>query len=314
MPRPKVITLNPTALDRNGITVAVSPGAAATLDIDGALATVAYDRNGVLAGAQWTAGTLSLATLGAAGRSFSAATRIVIWGASDESDKNFTIYGLDASGNAIIQETIAGPNNANVYTTNLFTSIEKITLDTTTTGSDVEVGVAGAAVFTQPQHITVYATVSDDVITITGTDRTGAAITENISGADTTTVVGTKNFATVNKVEIDGAATGVEVGVDGTCESNWFVLDSRNPNFNVGLGVDISSGATLTYDVEHTFNDVLASTFVEGDGTVFNHDTLNGQTANADGNYTNPPIAIRLALTAHTSGSANLRVIQVGSS
>lgn len=315
MARPKVIALAPTALDRNGITTSVTPSAAATLDINGALATVAFDRNGVLTGAQYAAGTLDLVTnAGALGRFFSTGTHVVIWGASDESDKTFTITGLNAAGTAYITENLVGPNNANVYSVNVYSSVAKIVLDTTTTGSDVEVGVSGAAVFTQPQHITAYAPGDEatETFTITGTNRQGEVISDTITGVNASTVATSKNFATVTKVEIDGAATTVEVGVDGTCESAWFLLDGRSPSFNTGFGVDLSTGAVLTYDVEHTFSDVLASGFTETSAVVFNHDSVVGQTIAADGNYTNPPMAMRLAVTAHTSGSANLRIIQTG--
>jgi hypothetical protein len=49
---------------------------------------------------------------------------------------------------------------------------------------------------------------------------------------------------------------------------------------------------------------------VEADATVYNHDSLAAQSANADGNYAAPPVACRLAITAHTSGSVTLNIIQ----
>lgn len=317
MPRPIFSTLTPTALDRNGITAAVSPSGAATLDIDGVLATLAYDRNGVLTAAQYTAGTLDLVTnAGAAGRAFSVATRITIYGGSDESGKNFTIWGLDKSGKNLIREVIAGPNNAVVYTTNTFRSVEKIVLDTTTTGSDVEIGVAGAVVFSTPQHVAVYAPGDEntETVTISGTDRNGDAVTDTITGVNANTVAGDVNFATVDKVEIDGAATSLEVGVDGTCNSNWFVIDYKNPDFNVGFGCAISSGGAMTYGVQHTFDDVLSSDVTETGAVTFNHETVSGKTVSADGDYTNPPNAVRLAVTAHTSGSVKMSLYQVGGS
>jgi len=68
----------------------------------------------------------------------------------------------------------------------------------------------------------------------------------------------------------------------------------------------------MTYDVEHTFYNVQTAGFVDGDATVHNHATVVSQTANADGNYTNPPVAMRAAITAHTSGTLTLRIVSAG--
>ena len=112
-------------------------------------------------------------------------------------------------------------------------------------------------------------------------------------------------------VASDGATTGnVEVGVDGTCESNWYVLNYRGQEFNVGIGCELTGNAT--YAVQHTFNDPFVSGFVEDDATVYTNSTLSGETTNQDGNYTNPPTAIRLAVTAHTSGTVTMRVVSAG--
>ena len=37
----------------------------------------------------------------------------------------------------------------------------------------------------------------------------------------------------------------------------WIPLDYLSTPFNVGIGVTLSDGATLTYDVEHTFDDIF---------------------------------------------------------
>jgi len=173
----------------------------------------------------------------------------------------------------------------------------------------------GTVTFTQPQHVTIYSAGDNSgvVFTVTGTDRYGNAMTETITGPNNTTVTGTKNFATVTDVASDGATTGnVEVGVDGTCESQWYVVNYRGQEFNVGFGCEISSGGSLTYTVQHTFNNVLATGFIEDDATVYNNASVAGETTNQDGNYTNPPTAIRLAVTAYTSGSATIRIVSGG--
>lgn len=178
-----------------------------------------------------------------------------------------------------------------------------------TLGGDLASG--GTVTFTQPQHVTLYAAGNNSGVTftVTGTDRYGNAMTESITGPNATTVTGTKNFATVTQVASGAATTGdVEVGVDGTCESQWYVLNYRGGDFNVGIGCELSG--TATYTVQHTFDNVFASGFVEDDATLYTHSSLSGETSNQDGNYTNPPVACRLKITAHTSGTVTMNIVQ----
>jgi len=86
----------------------------------------------------------------------------------------------------------------------------------------------------------------------------------------------------------------------------WIPLDYKQSPFNVGLGLVISGG-TLTADVEHTFDDVFDTSITP---TAFKHSTLVGKTANADGNYAFPIRAVRINVTAHTSGTAALTILQ----
>jgi hypothetical protein len=87
--------------------------------------------------------------------------------------------------------------------------------------------------------------------------------------------------------------------------SAWIPLDYKQNPFNVGLGLVISG--TNTTDVEHTFDDIFDSSVTP---TAFKHSTLVGKTANADGNYAFPIRAVRLNVTAYTSGSATLTILQ----
>lgn len=83
-------------------------------------------------------------------------------------------------------------------------------------------------------------------------------------------------------------------------------MDWRQDPFAVGIGVVLSGGATLTYQVEHTFDDVLGG----ATPTWFVHSTLTGQTTSKDGNYAFPVKAIRLNVTAYTGGNATMTVLQ----
>jgi len=319
MSRPKVITLAPSVLDRNGISMAETL-AAARLDflINGSYAT-GYDRDGICQ-AQAASDTSAALTLnGALGVDFRdrRGVYILLYSASsDNTGDTLLAVGEDINGNPI-RETLTGAGNGLITLgSTKFYHITSLTPVSAFVG-DIEVGVNGYAEFATPQHVAQYSAGDDtgDTYTARGFDRYGNNITDSITGANAgTSTTQDVNFAWVDRITSSGASAGaVESGVDGLCEGAWFVLNYRGPDFNVGLGCGVSSGASLTYAVQHTFNNVLASTFTdETSATVHTHDTISGQTGTSDGNYTNPPVACRLALTAHTSGTANLRIVQSG--
>jgi len=89
-------------------------------------------------------------------------------------------------------------------------------------------------------------------------------------------------------------------------------MDQYISPFNVGLSVNLSSGATLTYTVQHTFDDVFSPTFDASTAKWFDHSSLAAKTASSDGNYAYPVSAIRLNVSAYTSGTATLNILQAG--
>jgi hypothetical protein len=91
----------------------------------------------------------------------------------------------------------------------------------------------------------------------------------------------------------------------GSGTTAWIPLDYKQSPFNVGLGLVISG--TQTVSVEHTFDDVFDTTVTP---TAFAHSTLAAKTANADGNYAFPIRAVRINVTAYTSGTATLTILQ----
>jgi len=317
MPQPKVITLAPSALDRNGISTTETL-LATRLDflINGAL-SAGYDRNGICA-AQTTSESAALSLNGALGIDFHTRRGIyvLIFAASaDNTGITFAVVGEDGNGNRIT-ETITGPDSGLIVLgSTKFYHVASITSSAAVDGN-VEVGVNGYVSFSTPQHVAQYSAGNDtgDTYTVYGEDRYGNEVTDAITGASAgTSTTQDQNFSWVDRIASSGTSAGaVESGVDGLCESGWLLLNYRGPDFNVGIGCDISSGASLTYAMQHTFSNILASGFAENDAVVLTHDTITGQTGSSDGNYTSPPAAVRLALTAHSSGSVNGRVIQAG--
>jgi hypothetical protein len=95
------------------------------------------------------------------------------------------------------------------------------------------------------------------------------------------------------------------ITVSSVAASNPIVIDYAENGFGVGLGLVITG--TGTYKVQHTFDNVMDSTVTP---TWFDHTTLTGKTASADGNYAFPIRAVRLNCTAYTDGSGTLTVVQ----
>jgi hypothetical protein len=91
--------------------------------------------------------------------------------------------------------------------------------------------------------------------------------------------------------------------------SNPIPLDINVRTFSVTLAADISAGGTLTYFVEQTFDDVYAVSFNPATATWF---TVFTSSADQVGSLTSPATAVRLRVSAYTSGSITLNIIQTG--
>jgi uncharacterized protein YgiM (DUF1202 family) len=101
--------------------------------------------------------------------------------------------------------------------------------------------------------------------------------------------------------------TSVTVGSQ--TSSAWIPVDYRQTNFNLGISV-VSSG-TNTWKVEVTMDDPYTTTptAITAPSPL---DTGSGGT-NEIGNITIPCRAVRLTVSAWTSGAATMTVVQGGS-
>jgi hypothetical protein len=89
-----------------------------------------------------------------------------------------------------------------------------------------------------------------------------------------------------------------------------FIPDYIISPFNIGMAVVVSG--TLTYTVQHTFDDVFAPGFDPATATWIDHSTLAAQSTTKDSNYAFPVRGIRLNVTAYTNGSATINLVQAG--
>jgi len=90
----------------------------------------------------------------------------------------------------------------------------------------------------------------------------------------------------------------------GTGTSAWIPVDYTQANFGIGFGCVVSG--TVTYDVQHTFDNIQDTSVTP---TAFTHSTVFSETTNQDGNYAFPIRAIRLNVSAGT-GSVTITILQ----
>lgn len=170
--------------------------------------------------------------------------------------------------------------------------------------------VAGVAVFNAAYLVTVTSTGNDSTRTyiITGTNSSGVAMTETVTGPNTTTISTTRYFKTVTDVSVAGGGTvgTIRVGFGTAGVAPPLVLDIHGRP-DVSLQVVVSGSVTWT--VQQT----LDSLWDISNPTWFSHPDPNmvAQTINRQGNYAYVPAAVRLLITSGT-GTATLTVIQSG--
>lgn len=107
-------------------------------------------------------------------------------------------------------------------------------------------------------------------------------------------------------------ARPIYVTVGAATTSQPIPLDHYKTPFNVSLGCGLSAGASLTYKVQYTYDNVQDPAFSPATATWYDHATLVAKTTTSDGNIAFPVTAVRLNVTLWTSGTVTLAVIQAG--
>lgn len=196
----------------------------------------------------------------------------------------------------------------------------------TLNGSLVTSGVANLVV---PQRVGVAASGPSDsavVFTITGTNGSGAQITDTVTGLSSNTVRSSSDFLTVTSVTASAATVGtITVGTVGVGSTPWVFDNMESAFWALSVAVVIQAGA-LNYTVEHTYDDPNAGQSPGTSGAsnwsleplsnvpavAWPHSVLFSQTKNGEGTYANQPIyAHRLTINSGT-GRALLQSIQAG--
>ena len=184
----------------------------------------------------------------------------------------------------------------------------------------------GVATFDVARRVAVASTANDAtvVFTIYGTNGSGAAISNTVTGVNAGSVNSLLDFLTVTKVTSSaGTAGAITVGTSSTASTPWIVDNFMAPYW--ALAVAVSVAGTVTYTVEHTYDDPNATVgnLTTGANSALGpasnippiawpNPTLAAQTASGEAQYVDKPIfAHRLTITAGT-GTATMQSIQAG--
>ena len=236
------------------------------------IANTALTLNGSAVTATDTDGLVDAETLGGSGNfsidgaqsgiaGSSLNSHITISSSNNLSSRTFTITGTSVTG-ASLTETITGPTASGIVTTtNLFKTVTQISSDGA--ASSVNVGTAAAFADTTGKRASVTSAggdESDKSFTIVGTDMSGNAQTEVITGpAASSTVISTKTFRTIQSITPNSNTTGsVTLGFSGVGITTTGVTGSASID-SVAMTADIEnniftsiSGNSIGIKVKYT--------------------------------------------------------------
>lgn len=328
MGRPIAVTVGSLATaDANGIAVSQKAAGAQYVALSGALTDGTTANNICASQTPAGAGNLTLngslvssVPTGSAVAYLGKMSRIYLTCAGDESGVDFTITGVgyNASGGPFaVTETLTGPNASVIASQNLYQEITAISISGAAAGA-ITVGRAGVATLDTPRRVIVTSGGDDSSIafTIAGTDGTGNAISETLTGANAGIAQSALDYKTVTSILTSGAvATVVEIGTNGVASSQWVRFDDYASVSQVALQCTVSG--TVNYTVQQTMDDPgwLYSGLTPADVTWVDHPdpALVGATATKQGNYGYAPLFARVLLNSGTgSVTATFRQAYLG--
>ena len=236
--------------------------------------------------------TIDGAQAGAASSSLN--SRITVSSTNNLSGVSFTITGTDVDGNAL-SETITGPAaNGTVTSTNIFKTVTQIASNAAASG--VNVGTLAAFVDLSGKRPSITSGGGDEsnkTFTVVGTDMSGNAQTEVITGpAASATVLGSKTFKSITSITPSANTSGsitlgftgagiTTTGVTGsaTIDSVAMSPDAANKSFtsisgdSAGIKVKYSglgANATLFYgqSLIEKFSSYLTSILETSSGQI----------------------------------------------
>ena len=180
----------------------------------------------------------------------------------------------------------------------------------TINGANTSGGVYTAP--TNPRYLNIKTAAAENTktFTITGTDRNGNPLVYSTAGAGSaTTTVYTVCFQTITSVTVSDATTGaITMGFAAQGSTGWIPLD-RHSSPTIGIGVELSTSANLTFTMQSTYDDVQAVGFQEWDAYPIASAVVTG-TASAAHTIVHVARAIRFVVNPWVIGTATFTVIE----
>lgn len=172
--------------------------------------------------------------------------------------------------------------------------------------------VGGVAHLDVPRKVAITSSGNEVALTftITGTNYLGLTQSETLAGPNTTTVASANYYLTVTSITVSGNTAGnITVGTNGMATSPWFPMNYNRYPVSSQI-CDLSPGASLTYTVQFTGEDLQASRTASITAIAQNHSTLTNQTLNNSGILISGVCGVRIVTNAWSSGSVTMNIIQ----
>ncbi len=173
----------------------------------------------------------------------------------------------------------------------------------------------GVATLDVARRVLITSAANDSGITflISGTNWSGAKISETVTGANASTVASVLDYKTVTSIVSSGATAGnITVGTNGVAASPWVRLDEWA---SAQVALQCTASGTVNYTVQQTLDDPNSNTNAVALSamTWISHPDSNlvGATGSVQGNYAYLPVFCRILLNSGT-GTVTMTVNQAG--
>lgn len=148
---------------------------------------------------------------------------------------------------------------------------------------------------------------------LVGTDPAGTLFSESLAGPNTGAVSTLNSFSKILSVSVDAATAGnITVGTNNQADTPWMPVSTFQTPFALGLQVEFSTGANLTWQWQVSRSDPYDNTrasdkWPTNEGSAF--------TASGVQDVTGGPFAmVRGHISNYVGGSVNYTVIQAPAS
>lgn len=167
----------------------------------------------------------------------------------------------------------------------------------------------GVATFAAAQLVRLTSGGNDSGITFTfiGTDADGNYQSQTVAGTSASNTDTTLYFKTITSITASAAvATTIIVGNLIASVSRSLKIDQAINPVNISVLAELVSG-TATFALQYTYGDENPYPSL-----WYTHSTITGKTATFEGAITTPVAAVRLVLSASSSGVVRARLAQAG--